>query len=94
MILSDVCKLHMYSAISKFVFAMPRERKYTVQDHGYCYEIKEIKTELREVVAKLKQTADRMVYIESTGVKTRPVAGFSSREKRIDYGMSLRHGLV
>lgn len=54
----------------------------------------EIKTELREVVAKLKQTADRMVYIESTGVKTRPVAGFSSREKRIDYGMSLRHGLV
>lgn len=75
MILSDVCKWHMYSAISKFVFAMPRERKYTVQDHGYCYEIKEIKTELREVVAKLKQTADRMVYIESTGVKTKPVAG-------------------
>lgn len=74
MILSDVCKWHMYSAISKFVFAMPRERKYTVQDHGYCYEIKEIKTELREVVAKLKQTADRMVYIESTGVKTKPVA--------------------
>lgn len=94
MILSDVCKWHMYSAISKFVFAMPRERKYTVQDHGYCYEIKEIKTELREVVAKLKQTADRMVYIESTGVKTKPVARFSSREKRIDYGMSLRHGLV
>lgn len=54
----------------------------------------EIKTELREVVAKLKQTADRMVYIESTGVKTRPVARFSSREKRIDYRMSLRHGLV
>lgn len=52
MILSGVCKWHMYSAISKFVFAMPRERKYTVQDHGYCYEIKEIKTELREVVAK------------------------------------------
>lgn len=49
MILSDVCKWHMYSAISKFVFAMPIERKYTVQDHGYCYEIKEIKTELREV---------------------------------------------
>lgn len=57
-------------------------------------KIKEIKTELREVVAKLKQTADRMVYIESTGVKTKPVAGVSSREKRIDYGMSLRHGLV
>lgn len=92
MILSDVCKWHMYSAISKFVFAMPRERKYTVQDHGYCYEIKEIKTELRKVVAE--PTADRMVYIESTGVKTKPVAGFSSREKRIDYGMSLRHGLV
>lgn len=33
---------------------MPRERKYTVQDHGYCYEIKEIKTELREVVAEVK----------------------------------------
>lgn len=48
MIFSDVCKWYMYSAISKFVFAMPRERKYTVQDDGYCYEIKEIKTELRE----------------------------------------------
>lgn len=33
---------------------MPRERKYTVQDHGYCYEIKEIKTELREVDAEVK----------------------------------------
>lgn len=44
----------MYWAISKFVFAMPREWKYTVQDHGYCYEIKEIKTELREVVAEVK----------------------------------------
>lgn len=54
MILSDVCKLHMYSAISKFVFAIPREWKYTVQDQCYCYEIKEIKTELREVDAEVK----------------------------------------
>lgn len=73
---------------------MPRERKYTVQDDGYCYEIKEIKTELREVVAKLKQTADRMVYIESTGVKTRPVARFSSREKRIENVAQTRSGLM